>query len=149
MLIKILWSSYGYTDKQRSVQFVMSKSSVVMADMESKFKSPLHGDNNNVWMVISRGSNRFLDKLRYRDPEKNLKKLLTNACRTRIKSNRLFNWKCQTITFRFLNECGKTSLPTSSVTDTRGNPRSLKLSVNWYDMKIIETEKQMEQFIGN
>ena len=110
---------------QRSDQFVMSKLSVIMADMESKFKSPLHLETTPMfgwsypeaqiatWMSYDSEIEKIL-----------LKKLITNACRTRIKSNRLFNWICQTITFRFLTRNGKTSLPMNSVTDTRGNPPS-------------------------
>ena len=59
----------------------------------------------------------------------------------------IFNWKCQTITFRFMNGNGKTSVPMNSVTNTRGNLRSRNLSVYWYDMKIVETERQMGQTI--
>ena len=69
-----------------------------------------------------------------------LVKLITNACRTRIKSDRQFKWTCQTVTLRYLTGIGKTSLPMNSVPDTRGNLRSRKLSANWYDMKIFETE---------
>ena len=76
-----------------------------------------------------------------------LEKLIKNVCRTRIKSNRPFNRKRQMITFRLMNGNGKTSLPMNSA-DTSGN-LTRKLSVSWYDMKIAETEKQMEQFIGN
>ena len=71
-------------------------------EIENQPPSP-SGDHTNVWVVISRGQNRFVDELRYRDPYFLLQKLLTNACRTRIKSNRLLNWICQTITFQFLN----------------------------------------------
>ena len=150
MCIKILRSKFGYTSIQRSDQFVMSKSSVIMKFMDSRFKSPLHLETTpmsgwpypeaqiSTWMSNDTEIQTIL-----------LKKLIMNACRTRIKSNRLFNWKCQTITFQTMNGNGKTSLPMSSATDTSGNLRSRKLSVNWYDMKIAETEKQMEQFIGS
>ena len=118
--------------------------------MESKFKSllrlettPIRGWSNPeaqiaTWMTYDTEIENIF-----------LKKLITNACRTRIKSKRLINWKCETITFRFLNGEGKTSVTMNSVTDARWNLRSRNLSVYWYDMKIIETEKQMEQFIGN
>ena len=89
-------------------------------------------DSTNVWVEISRGPNRYVDELRYRDPENSLKQLITNACRTGVKSNRLFNWNCLTNTFQFLNGYGKTSLPMNSVPDTRGNLRY-----------------KIEQFVGN
>ena len=54
-------------------QFEMSKSSVIMADMELKFKSPLY-----IWRqhrclggCIQR-PNHYVDELRYRDPENSL-----------------------------------------------------------------------------
>ena len=36
----------------------------------------------------------------------------------------------------------------NSVMDTSGKPKSRNLSVNWYDMKFREKERQMAQFIG-
>ena len=41
-LIEILKSNFGYKMLQRSYQFVMSKSSVIMKFMVSRFKFPLH-----------------------------------------------------------------------------------------------------------
>ena len=98
------------------------------------------GDNTNVWVVISKGPNRYVGELRYRNLEFFLEKLITNACRTRIKSKITFNWNRQMITLRFMNGNGKTSLPMNSVASTRGNLTSRTLSVSWYDMKIAERE---------
>ena len=39
---EILRSSFGYRSIHSSDQFVMSKSSVIMKFMDSRFKSPLH-----------------------------------------------------------------------------------------------------------
>ena len=36
--------------------------------MELKFRSPLHLETTNVWVVKSRGSNRDVDDLRHKDP---------------------------------------------------------------------------------
>ena len=142
--IEIMKSNFGNKNMQRSVQFVMSKSSVIMAGMELKLNSLVHlettplcgwshpEDHIATWMSYDTEIQKIL-----------LKKLITNACTTRIKSTRLLYGKCQTITFRFLNGNGKTSWPMNSVTDT------WEISDFWYDMKIIKTEKQMEQFIDN
>ena len=123
MLIKILWPRSGYKDVQRSVQFVMSKSSVIMADIKSKFKSPLHLERTPMlgwsypeaeiatWMSYDTEIQKHLLK----------KLLITYTRRTRIKKNLQFNWKCQTITFRILNGSGKTLLPMNPNTDTRSN----------------------------
>ena len=73
--------------------------------------SSTSGDTTNVRVVIPRGPNRYVDELRYRDPQNSLGKVD--------------------------HEC------------ISGNLRSRKLSVNWYDIKIAETEKQMDQLIGN
>ena len=42
VLIKILWSSSGYKNIQRSDQFLKSRLSIILTNMESKFRSPLH-----------------------------------------------------------------------------------------------------------
>ena len=122
-------------------------SSVIMADMEIQ---PLHLQTTPMFVWSHPAAHTDTCTSYDTEIQKILvKELITNACRTRIMSKRLFNWKCQTITFRFMNGNGKTSWPMNSVTDTRGNLRSRNLSVNWYDMKIIETQKQMEQNNGN
>ena len=57
-------------DTQRSDQFLKSRLSVTLTFMESKFRSPLHLEMTPMfWVVISRGSNRYVDPLRYKDPE--------------------------------------------------------------------------------
>ena len=106
--------------------------SVIMAIMELKFKSPLHLETTPMF-GWSCPEAQIATWMRYdTETQKSLlKKLITSTCRTRIKSKRPPNWKCQTITFRFLNGNGKTSLPMNAVTDTRGNLRSRNLSVNW------------------
>ena len=75
-----------------------------------------------------------------------LKNLLKNVCKTKIES--IPKVKGQKPLFRFIKGFGKTCSPMNSFTDTSGKPKSRNLSVSWYDMKIREKERQMEQLIG-
>ena len=111
--------------------------------------SSTSADNTNVWVVISKSSHRYVDELRYKDPENSHEEADYECMQHTDQDPPIFNWKCQTITFRLMNGNGKTSVPMNSVTNTRENLRSRNLSVNWYDMKIVETERQMVQFIGH
>ena len=69
----IIWtpkSNCGSRAMQRSAQFLQSRPSVILKSMESKFYSPARLETNvNSWVVISRGPNRYVDELRYHDPE--------------------------------------------------------------------------------
>ena len=91
-LIEILKSNFGFKIIQRSVQLVMSRSLVFMADMELNFISLLHLETpiKFGWSYPE----AQIATWRSYDTEIQtilLKKLITKVCRTRVKSNRLFN----------------------------------------------------------
>ena len=55
---------------QRSDQFLKSRLSVLLTSNGIEIQIPSESvDNTNVWVVISRGSNRHVDELRYKDSE--------------------------------------------------------------------------------
>ena len=63
-------SNFGSKVTQRLAQFLRSRPSVILTSMESRFRFPsTSGNNTNSWFVISRGPNRSVDELRYKDPE--------------------------------------------------------------------------------
>ena len=99
----------------------MSKASVIMKVVDSRFKSPsASGDNTNVWVVKSRGPNRYVDELRYKDPENSPgnREAADYECMQDTDQEQP-TIQCQTITFRFMNGNGKTSLPMNSLSRQR------------------------------
>ena len=98
------------------------------------------GDSTNVWVV------RYVNQLRYRDPEHSHEEADYECMQDTDQEQLTIQLESQyvypKITFRFMNENGKTSLPMNAVTYTRGNLISQTLSENWYDMKIVETETE-------
>ena len=72
-LIEILKLNFGFRIIPRLVQFVMSKIICHNGRHGIEIQIPSSsGENTNVWVAISRGPNRYVDELRYRDPEHSL-----------------------------------------------------------------------------
>ena len=65
------------------------------------------------------------------------------------KSNRLFNWKRQRSISDSWTEMKRHHCQWIESRLLVGDLRIRKMSAGWHEMKNIETEKQMEQFIGN
>ena len=87
-----------------------------------------------------------MDELRYRDPEISPEEADYECMQDRDQEQPVIQLEISDDHFPIHERNGKTSLPKYSLTNTLG---SRNLSVNWYDMTIVETERQMEQFIGN
>ena len=115
------------------------------------------GDNTNVWVVISRGSNRYVDELRYKDPEYspgNFEEADYGSMQETDAEQPTTQSRPQCIshlmtTFLLTKGNGKTSLPLSTATKMSWDTVTQYLLENGYVTKIAVTEKQMEQFIGN
>ena len=61
--------------------------------------SSTSADNTNVWVVISRGSHRYVDD---KDPENSHEEADHECMPDTDQEQPIFNWKCRTITFRFM-----------------------------------------------
>ena len=126
VLILILRLSSGFKNIQRFDQFLRSRLSVILTNVESKFRSDLHMEiismfgwsyasiQNAAWMSYD---TRIQDIL-----QKTLKKPSMETCTTLMQNNRLFNRDLNTVhlmtTCLVMKEHGKTSLHMS--TDTSG-----------------------------
>ena len=157
VLIKILWSSFGYKKLQRSEQFLKSRLSVILTNMESKFTLPLHLETTpmfrgsyaearaGMWMSYDTRIQNLL--------QKTVKKSIVEICKKFMHNNRLFNRELNAVhlmtTFLYLKESGKTLLTMSTATNMSCDTMSQNLLENWNVTKIAVTEKQMEQFIGD
>ena len=131
--------------RDRTSSCLKSRLPVILTFMELKFTTS--GENTNVWVVIHPGPNRYVDELRYKDPEyspRTSKKLIMEACRKLMRNNRLFNRDLNAVhsmtTFRLTKENGKTSLPMRTATNMSWDTISQNLLENWYVPKIAVTE---------
>ena len=146
---QILKQNFGFTSTQRLVQFSMSKIICHRNVHGIEIQIPQHLERKTPKFGWSYPDAQIVAWMSY-DTESQkifLKKLLNNVCK--IKRNSLHKVEGQMTTFLFIKEFGRTCQPMNTVADTTGKPKSRNLSVNWYDMRIREKERQMEQFIGN
>ena len=140
VLIKILWSSSGYKNIQRSDQFLKSRLSIILTNMESKFRSPLHLE-----ITLMFG---------WSYPE--AQTAMWMSCDTRIQ-NILQKADAEQPTIQSRYQCSSSDdhIPSNEskwedIIANEVQPQiSQNLLDNWYVMKIAVTEKQMEQFIGD
>ena len=156
VLIKILWSRSGYK-KYTEIGPVLEVKTFCHLNVHGiEIQIPsTSGDNTNVWVVISRGSNRYVDELRYKDPEYspgNLEEADYGSMQETDAEQPTTQSRPQCIshlmtTFLFTKGNGKTSLPLSTATKMSWDTVSQYLLESGYVTKIAVTEKQMEQFI--
>ena len=118
--------------------------------------SSTSGDNTNVWVVISRGPNRHVDELRYRDPDCSPERHeLVNYYR----STEQIRARQPTTQSNPLGNHSEDFIPISERKwiDTPANEFSHRYKWEFQISKVVSrllrheklTEKQTEQFIGN
>ena len=157
VLIKILWSSSGCKNVQKSNRFLKSRLSVILTNMESEIRFPLHLEitpmfgwsnpeaQSATWMSTIQGSRTFSRKPR----RSRFWRYARNSCRTTdypIEISMQSIWWPHSC---FWKKSGKTSLQMSTATNAICVIMSQNLLENWYVMETAVTEKQMEQFIGD
>ena len=116
------------------------------------------GDDTNVWVVISRGSNNYVDDSRYKDPE------YSPGSFEEADYGSMQETDAKQPTLQSRPQCcspsddhipinekgtGKTSPPMNTATNMSLDTISQNLLGNWYVTKIAMAEKLMEQFIGD
>ena len=140
---------------QRSDQLLMSRLSVILTNMESKYKFLLNLDITPMF-GWSYPEARTATWMSYETRIQNLVPRPEEAVygsKKFMQNDRLFNQDINAVhlvnTFLFLKESVKTSLSLNSATNMGWDIFSHKLLENWFVMNTAVTEKQMEQFIGD
>ena len=109
-----LKSNFGSKDTPGLVQFFKSRPHFVLTSAELKFRS-LPEDTSKSWVVKSRGTNHYVEELRYNDPDalqKGMHLRIMGALRNQ-QLNPILWTTIPKILFRLPNGSGLTFLPMS------------------------------------